>query len=68
MLKTYFDGFSMQFSTKEYTTSWIDLGVGIAMGCAISPILFNLAMEVILKAGANEPRLADLSNRHAIPP
>ena len=25
-------------------------------------------MEVILKAGANGPRMADLSNRHAMPP
>merc|ERR1712240_820684 len=33
MLKTYFDGFSMRFSTKEYTTKWVDLDVGIAMGC-----------------------------------
>ena len=52
MLKTYFDGFSMRLSTKEYTTSWIDLDVGIAMGCTISSILFVLAMEIILKAAA----------------
>ena len=54
MLKTYFNGFSMRFSTKEYTTKWIDLDVGIAMGCAISPILFVLAMEVILRAASSE--------------
>ena len=54
MLKTYFDGFSMRFSTKEYTTKWVDLDVGIAMGCAISPILFVLAMEVILKAASSD--------------
>ena len=27
MLETYFNGFSMRFSTKEYTTSWIDLNL-----------------------------------------
>ena len=47
MLKTYFNGVLRRFSTKEYTTSWIDLGIGIAMGCAISLILFVLAMVVI---------------------
>ena len=68
MLRTYFDGFSMRFSTNEYTTSWIDLGVGIAMGCAISPILFVLAMEVILNASANGAKPTDISKGHAGPP
>ena len=27
----------MRFSTKTYTTKWVPLKVGIAMGCAISP-------------------------------
>ena len=68
MLKTYFDGFSMRFSTKEYTTSRINLDVGIAMGCAISPILFVLAMEVILKAASGNSRPADLGNGYQTPP
>ncbi|GFO03457.1 reverse transcriptase [Plakobranchus ocellatus] len=50
MLDDYFSGFHMRFSTNNYTTSWIDLEVGIAMGCTISPILLVMAMEVILKA------------------
>ncbi|KAL8576149.1 hypothetical protein ACOMHN_027804 [Nucella lapillus] len=50
MLKKYFDKFSMQFSTKEYTTAWANPEAGIAMGRAISPVLFVTAMEVILKA------------------
>ncbi|GFO36626.1 reverse transcriptase [Plakobranchus ocellatus] len=40
----------MRFSTNDFTTNWINLEVGIAMGCTISPILFAMAMEVILKA------------------
>ena len=68
MLKSYFDGFSMRFSTKEYTTSWVNLEVGIAMGCAISPILFVLAMEVILKAAMSSAGPAELGNGYQVPP
>ncbi|KAI8498014.1 hypothetical protein Bbelb_239580 [Branchiostoma belcheri] len=46
----YYDNFYMRFSTSEYTTGWQGLEVGIPMGCAISPILFVLAMEVITRA------------------
>ena len=68
MLKTYFDGFSMRFSTREYTTCWINLDVGIAMGCTISPILFVLAMEVILKAATGSAGPADLGTGYQTPP
>ena len=68
MLKKYFNGFSMRFSTKEYTTDWINLEVGIAMGCAISPILFVLAMEVILKAATSNARQTDLGDGYKMPP
>ncbi|GFN82312.1 polyprotein [Plakobranchus ocellatus] len=43
-------GFRMRFSTNYSTTNWINLKVGIAMGCTISPILFVVAKEVIWKA------------------
>ena len=68
MLKKYFDGFQMRFSTKEFTTDWINLEVGIAMGCAISPILFVLAMEVILKAATAKTKKTDLGDGHMMPP
>ncbi|GFR86575.1 reverse transcriptase [Elysia marginata] len=54
MLDDDFSGFRMRFSTSDYTTNWINLEVGIAMGCTISPILFVMAMEVILKAAEAE--------------
>ncbi|GFO36198.1 reverse transcriptase [Plakobranchus ocellatus] len=50
MLEDYFGGFKMRFLTERYTTGWINLEVGISMGCTISPILLVLAMEVILRA------------------
>ncbi|GFO45642.1 reverse transcriptase [Plakobranchus ocellatus] len=49
MLDDYFSGFSMRFSTNNYTTNWINLEVGIAMGWTISPILLVMAMEVIFR-------------------
>ena len=56
IIQTYFDGFMMRFSTKTYTTKWVPLEVGIAMGCAISPSLFILAMQHLLNAvGSNVP-------------
>ena len=68
MLNTYFQGFTMRFSTQEYTTNWINLGVGIAMGCAISPILFVLAMEVILKAAMKDLDAQESSSSCQMPP
>ena len=68
MLDRYFGGFTMRFSTKEYTTNWVNLDVGIAMGCAISPILFVLAMEVILKAASDGARPAELGKGYLTPP
>ena len=50
ILGTNFDGFFMRFITKEYTTNWNRLEVGIAMGCPVSPILFVLAMLYVQRA------------------
>jgi len=50
ILKNYFGDFRMRFTTKSFTTEWVQLQVGIAMGCTVSPILFVLAMQVLLKA------------------
>ena len=60
MLHDYFSGFRMRFSTNSYTTDWINLEIGIAMGCTISPTLFVMAMEVILKAAEDSAGPANL--------
>ena len=60
MLDKYFNGFRMRFSTDSYNTDWINLEIGIAMGCTISPILFIMAMEVILKAAEDSAGPANL--------
>ena len=56
MLDDYFSGFRMRFCTNSYTTDWINLEIGIT----ISPILFIMAMEVILKAAEDNSDLGNL--------
>ncbi|GFO40547.1 reverse transcriptase [Plakobranchus ocellatus] len=58
----------MRFSTNDNTTNWINLEVGIAMGCTISPILFAMAMEVILKAAEGSAGPANLDGGCSMPP
>ncbi|GFO22350.1 reverse transcriptase [Plakobranchus ocellatus] len=58
----------MRFSTINYTKRWINLEVGIAMGCTISPILFVIAMEVILKAAEGSAGPANLGGGCSMPP
>ena len=56
MLRTYY-GFLMRFTTKECTTNWNRLEVGIAMGCSVSPILFVLTMQLLLKVRENNTEI-----------
>ncbi|KAI8516566.1 hypothetical protein Bbelb_051470 [Branchiostoma belcheri] len=64
----YYDNFYMRFSTSEYTTGWQRLEVGIPMGCAISPILFVLAMEVITRAAERMGPGMSLEGSDELPP
>ena len=50
MLQQYVGGFKMHFMTEDYMTSWINLRIGVATGCSISPTVFIMAMEFILDA------------------
>ena len=68
MLGKYFSGFRMSFSTNSYTTNWINSEIGIAIGCTISPILFVMAMEVVLKAAEDSAGPADLADGCYMPP
>ncbi|KAK3789551.1 hypothetical protein RRG08_060324 [Elysia crispata] len=68
MLDDYFSGYRMKFSSISYTTDLINLELGIAMGCIISPILFVMAMEVILKAAKDRAGLANLGGDCYMPP
>ncbi|GFR89240.1 reverse transcriptase [Elysia marginata] len=68
MLDDYFSGFCLKFSTSDYATHWINLEVGIAMGCIISPILFVMTMEVIPKAAEGSTGPANLGGGCSMPP
>ena len=48
LVANYFKDLQMCFALQDFITGWQQLEVGIAMGCAISPILFVAAFEIIL--------------------
>ena len=68
IIDKYFNSFRVRFSTNSYTTDWINLDIGIAMGCTICSILFVMAMEVILKAAEGSAGPANLGGGCFIPP
>ena len=59
--------FIMWFATKEYTINWNRLEVGIVMGCSVSPILFVLAMQLLLKATENDADIVELGGGFQMP-
>ena len=67
MLRTYFDGFHMQFATKDYT-NWIKNEVELAVGCSVSLILFILAMQLFFKVTENNADIVELCEGGQIPP
>ena len=67
MLDDYFSGFRMMFSTNSHTTEWSNLEIGIPMDCTISPILFVMAMEVILAAAAESTAQVNVGGRCYMP-
>ena len=68
LLKTYYDSFVMRFSVSGYTTSWQPLEMGIPMGCSISPLLFVLAMEMVLRGAEDAGEGVALAPNQVIPP
>ena len=58
----------MKFTVKNYTTKWQALEISFMMGCVISPLLFVLAMELILRGAANTSK-GVMKNEHlTLPP
>ena len=53
IIMIYFNSALMKFIVKSSATKWQALEIGIMMGCGISPLLFVLAMELILRGAAN---------------
>ena len=58
----------MKFTVKDYTTKWQAREIGIMMGYVITPLLFVLAMELILRVVANTSK-GVMKNEHlTLPP
>lgn len=59
LVKTYFQDLQLCFTTADFTSAWQRLEVGIMAGCTVSPLVFTMAMEVIIRASkwwaGNEP-------------
>ena len=68
MLGTYFDGFHMRFTTKDSTTIWNRLEVGIVIRCSVPPIIFVLAIQLLLKATENNADIVEFGGEFQIPP
>ena len=64
----YYSNFRIRFTTNQYTTGWQSLEVGIPMGCAISPILLVLAMEIIIRASEKAGPGVSLRGSEELPP
>ena len=58
----------MRFTTKDFTTNWTRLEVGIVMGCTVSPVLFVLSMQLFLKATESKSNFVDLGRGCQMPP
>ncbi|GFR88377.1 reverse transcriptase [Elysia marginata] len=67
MLDDYFSGFRMRFSSSDYTTHWINLELSVFKGRSISPILFVMTIEVILKSLESSAGPANLGGGRSMP-
>ena len=68
IIMKYFNSAFMKFTVKNYTTKWQALEIGIMMGCVISPLLFVLAMELILQGAANTSKGVMKTEHVTLPP
>ena len=61
LLQKYFNSAFMRFTTQRYTTNWQSLEIGIMMGYVISPLLFIMFMEMLLREAkdATEGEIVD---------
>ena len=68
ILMKYFNSAFMKFTVKNYTTKWEALEISIMMGCVIFPLLFVLAMELILRGAANTSKRVMKNEHLTLPP
>ena len=62
LLRNLYAGQEATVRTGHGTTDWFQIGKGVCQGCILSPCLFNLCAEYMMRnAGLEEARQASLS-------
>ncbi|XP_060084535.1 uncharacterized protein LOC132563801 [Ylistrum balloti] len=56
ILKKHSNGMQLRFTTNNFTTTWQDLEKGIVTGCTVTPILFVMGMNIIMKVADRKTR------------
>ncbi|XP_038131552.1 uncharacterized protein LOC119776958 [Cyprinodon tularosa] len=56
LIRDYYSGFSLRFTTGTTTSAWHRLEKGIITGCTMSVVLFALSMNMLVKAAEVECR------------
>ena len=67
ILMRYFGSAFMRFKMDSYITGWQRLEIGIMMGCVISPLLFVMCMELILRGTAETTKGEETSDGYILP-
>ena len=76
LLRNLYAGQEATVRTGHGTADWFKIGKGICQGCKLSPCLFNLYAEYIMKnagldesqAGINPGKISTTSDMQMIPP
>ena len=57
LLRNLYAGLEAKVRTGHGTTDWFQIGKGVRQGCILSPFLFNLKAEYIMRnTGLNEAK------------
>ena len=60
LLKTLYAGQEATVRTGHGTTDWFQIGKGVCQGCILSPCLFNLSAEYIMRSPGLEETQAGI--------